>query len=264
MQLHLVGSQTCRPREVSVPTPFQHVYLSPHLDDAVFSCGGTIASQRARGDRVLVVTVCAGLPPADAPPPALLREGLRNAGLTTRDFVQWRREEDRRALTVLGVDFEWAEGLDAIYRLPDAYGTISGLSGEIAPNDPLIEFAAKLARSVAPGAILYAPLGVGEHVDHRIVCAGAMQAPRPVFFYEDFPYGALAPDTVARRLAAVGVAMDPVLTDVSANLQKRSLAISSYASQTAALGDLDALFTTHAKRLGGGVPVERMFAGRTL
>ena len=40
-----------------------HVYLSPHLDDAVLSCGGMIHRQAQAGERVVVVTVCAGDPP---------------------------------------------------------------------------------------------------------------------------------------------------------------------------------------------------------
>ena len=31
---------------------YQHIYLSPHLDDAVLSCGGTMAAQRAAWGRV--------------------------------------------------------------------------------------------------------------------------------------------------------------------------------------------------------------------
>ncbi|MFN2182380.1 MAG: PIG-L family deacetylase, partial [Anaerolineae bacterium] len=38
----------------------KHVYLSPHLDDAVMSCGGTIHRQTSRGDQVLAITIFSG------------------------------------------------------------------------------------------------------------------------------------------------------------------------------------------------------------
>ena len=44
---------------------YPHVYLSPHLDDAVLSCGGLIHRQVVAGQRPLVVTIFAGTPPVD-------------------------------------------------------------------------------------------------------------------------------------------------------------------------------------------------------
>ncbi len=45
---------------------YAHIYIAPHLDDAVLSCGGQIAQHTATGARVLVVTICAGSPKAGA------------------------------------------------------------------------------------------------------------------------------------------------------------------------------------------------------
>ena len=42
-----------------------HLFLSPHYDDAVYSCGGTLASLTTAGENVTVLTVCAGSPPSD-------------------------------------------------------------------------------------------------------------------------------------------------------------------------------------------------------
>ncbi|KAB2956573.1 MAG: PIG-L family deacetylase, partial [Thermoanaerobaculia bacterium] len=49
--------------------------LSPHLDDAVLSCGGRIADEVARGRDVLVVTVFTADEPAE--PPSRLAADLR-------------------------------------------------------------------------------------------------------------------------------------------------------------------------------------------
>ena len=47
-------------------TMTDHLYLSPHFDDAALSCGGQIATFTAAGQSVLVVTITGGDPPADA------------------------------------------------------------------------------------------------------------------------------------------------------------------------------------------------------
>src|SRR2546421_8348267 len=44
---------------------YQHIYLSPHFDDVVYSCGGTIGMQAHSGQRPLVITVFAGVPPSE-------------------------------------------------------------------------------------------------------------------------------------------------------------------------------------------------------
>src|ERR671924_35132 len=46
---------------------YDHVYLSPHLDDAALSCGGAIARHSSAGARVLVVTICTALPSPEGP-----------------------------------------------------------------------------------------------------------------------------------------------------------------------------------------------------
>jgi LmbE family N-acetylglucosaminyl deacetylase len=45
---------------------YAHVYLSPHLDDAVLSCGGLIHRQVRAGQPPLVITLFSGQPAADA------------------------------------------------------------------------------------------------------------------------------------------------------------------------------------------------------
>jgi len=39
------------------------IYLSPHLDDAVLSCGGIIWQQVQSGHQVEIWTICAADPP---------------------------------------------------------------------------------------------------------------------------------------------------------------------------------------------------------
>ncbi len=44
----------------SINKRYEHIYLSPHLDDVALSCGGRIVKQRSKGENVLVVTVFTG------------------------------------------------------------------------------------------------------------------------------------------------------------------------------------------------------------
>ncbi len=236
---------------------FDHIYLSPHLDDAVFSCGGTIALQRARGERVLVVTVCAGVPSESAPPPPLLAEGLDALGITAAELVRHRLAEDRAAMAVLGVSYEWKEELDAIFRMPGHYGTLAGLLGPIADGDPLVPACRELARRVAPGAMLYAPLGVGEHVDHRIVCDAALSAGRPVLLYEDFPYAMNDVHALQRRASTFSLTEE--LSFVDRGLELRIDASEQYRSQLRWMESLKVLVPAYAKRVGNGEPAERFF-----
>jgi len=82
--------------------------ISPHLDDAVFSCGMVIADSPGTH----VITIFAGAPPPDTPAPAWDRDaGFASA----RQAVEARREEDRRALAVLGAEAIWLDYWDGQY-----------------------------------------------------------------------------------------------------------------------------------------------------
>src|SRR5690348_5097862 len=135
------------------------IFLSPHFDDVALSCGGMVAMASAEGERVLVVTVCAGLPPREARS-ALTDKVHRARGFADgTTYVTARREEDRAAATILGARVEWGRSLDAIYRNPVHYDRSVTLLGPPAPDDPLVRDASALIddlRQRFPRAMLYA------------------------------------------------------------------------------------------------------------
>ncbi len=51
-----------------------HLFLSPHPDDAVLSCGGLIHQLTQKGEPVTILTVMAGDPPDPLPDTPLVRE----------------------------------------------------------------------------------------------------------------------------------------------------------------------------------------------
>jgi LmbE family N-acetylglucosaminyl deacetylase len=89
------------------------VVVSPHLDDAVLSLGGTIARTARRAGSVEVLTVFGCDPDSEAPAGGWDRRGgFRTEGEAARG----RRDEDRRACAVLGAEPVWLAFGDADYE----------------------------------------------------------------------------------------------------------------------------------------------------
>jgi LmbE family N-acetylglucosaminyl deacetylase len=233
-----------------------HVYLSPHLDDAVLSCGGAIHRHGMAGERVQVVTIFAGEPD----PSAILSEFARE------HHAQWgglsqpmslRRAENVLALTRLGAEALHLDYHDAVYRMGTdgrcIYQDLDGVFGEVRSFDPLAgdgasELAERLAETVCLGdqQALYAPLGVGRHVDHQIVHAAArrlLARGHRVAFYEDYPY-AEQDGAVESAIAEAGAGdwlEEPVAVSAE-DMSAKVSALNYYQTQMATLfGGMEAM-----------------------
>ena len=202
------------------------VYLSPHLDDGVLSCGGQIAQYARRGERVIVATVFAGDVPAEAARTKFVQELHARWGAGENPPAA-RRAEDVEACKVLGAEAIHLGFPDCVYRLgrmgEPLYPTREAIFGEAAPVEaPLVEEIVRaldrLAADAWPeaagpargaryrGGVVYLPLTAGHHVDHQIVRAAgeqwaASQSSRRlrIAFYEDYPY-AESPEEVKSAL----------------------------------------------------------------
>lgn len=248
--------------------PFTCIVLSPHLDDAALSIGGTIARFTAAGEPTLVLTIAAGSPPPDAIPSPFAASLHRAWGVTAPGAVARRRREDEAAMAILGAEAQRLDQLDAIYRLPARYDTEAALLGEPAAEDRLeIELADQLASILAasPRALVLAPLAVGGHVDHRVVHRVAIDLARrgrDVGFYEDLPY-AIKPGSVELRRAAIAHDLAPETFDITATLDRKIAAILAYSSQIAYLfGDPEqsrSAITSYAAAVDGGGAAERIW-----
>src|SRR4051794_39954438 len=186
---------------------YDHVYLSPHLDDAALSCGGAIARYSTTETRVLVVTICTATPPVEGPFSPVAQEFHSQWGLSPVEAVSVRLHEDNIAMERLGADNYLAGMSDALYRRPDAYTSRATLYGAPAPDDRLLPELKAFLRTLRlrlAHATFYAPLGVGNHVDHQLTYAAALDSVSDALaFYEDFPY-VTKPDALERRLQALG------------------------------------------------------------
>ncbi|WP_435971632.1 PIG-L deacetylase family protein [Streptomyces sp. Qhu_M48] len=184
--------------------------LSPHLDDAVLSCGGLLGWAGRRAP----VTVATLFTEA-APPPYTLsaRQYLKqtHAGDAEELFAE-RRAEDRRVLELLEVGSRHVGLVDGLFRrLPRAGpGTerLARLLPEVAHVYPTYRLHLSRGRVSAhdadtlravgetldallparSGGVLLAPLGVGGHADHVLVRTAAELSGRRIVYYSDFPY----------------------------------------------------------------------------
>jgi len=222
----------------------RHIFLAPHFDGAVFSCGGTLAVQVSNGLHPLVITVFGGVPPQGWETSPYAHQVQREMGVNIADagpFVTNRRKEDAAALDYLQADYLWLDYFDAIYRGNPAYYTARNqlIGGEVHPGDTGIE--RQLAQDLValherlPDTVWYAPLAAGRHVDHQIVASSAdrlIQRGANVKFYEDFPY-ILQKGALEARIKDLGGALEPAYVEMSEMLPLRLEASDFYTSQIA-------------------------------
>ena len=206
------------PRELGGRT----VVLSPHLDDAVFSVGATIARASRSGARVSVLTMFAGDPESSAP----AGDWDRLAGFVTAgEAATARRCEDRKACSLLSATPVWQPFLDEQYADDSDDGALAYV----------LEEALRTADTLLlPGFPL-------THPDHirlvRLVLAAGL-FPGRIGLYAEQPYllwegrvGALeslrdlVPETVSWRGTRIGYR----------DLALKVLACRAYSSQLACI-----------------------------
>ena len=251
--------------------PYPHIYLSPHLDDGVLSCGGRIWQQAQAGERVLVVTVFASAPPLDAPLSPFAQE-LHARWEHPDDAITRRRDEDLAALARLGAEAAHWPYADCIYRQTSdgchPYASEEALWGEVHPAEKSLvtELATRItALPLAPGGAIYAPLGVGRHVDHQIVRQAASDAWALAMaewtptYYEDFPYAEDWPEVQAALGEGRWQVEKVPLSEES--LVARVEAVACYRSQLstfwAGAAEMAAAVRAFAEQVGDGEPAER-------
>ena len=174
-----------------------HLFLSPHFDDAVLSCGGTIHQLVAAGEKVDVRTVMAGIP-SRLPDSALVQE-LHARWQGGTNPVQVRILEDDAAMQQIGAKAtrmpNWFDCIYRTSRTDDAlYPDETSIFGDINPDDRAAKLLPTIVLSVHEiPRIIYAPLGAGHHVDHQIVRDWGITLKQyypwvALKFYEEYPY----------------------------------------------------------------------------
>jgi LmbE family N-acetylglucosaminyl deacetylase len=198
------------------------VAVSPHLDDAVMSCGALLADRPGSS----VITVFAG----DAPVADELTDWDAECGFARgEEVVAIRRGEDASALRHVVARPRWLRFADAQY----------------APTPPLAVLAQAIAESVADNgaAPVVAPLGL-FHSDHIATSNAALRVAaaderRPWYIYVDAVYRRIEGAATERldEIRRGGARLADVTFSASARARRaKEAAIAEYRSQRRGLG----------------------------
>ena len=186
------------------------VVLSPHLDDAVLSCGALLNYARKHTP----VTVATFFTEAGTPPYTLsARAYLHQVGAQDADSIYLaRRAEDQAVLESIAISYLHAGFKEALFRhrrrpllhwLPWAGQLVPELAN-IYPTYRLHVIRGRMSRhddgtlrrltdvirhlSLQSSTLFLAPLAIGGHVDHILVRTAAELSATRVAYYSDFPY----------------------------------------------------------------------------
>ncbi|MGW0121216.1 PIG-L deacetylase family protein [Streptomyces sp. NPDC003327] len=184
--------------------------LSPHLDDAVLSCGALLGWAGRRAPVTVATLFTEGAPP---PYTLSVRRYLKQTGAAdAEELFAARRAEDREVLAALGVGLRHLGLVDGLFRrlprprpgtrvlarvLPEVahvYPTyrLHLSRGRVSAHDEgTLTAVAEAVDALLPapsGGVILAPLGVGGHADHVLARTAAERSGRRVVYYSDFPY----------------------------------------------------------------------------
>ncbi|MHA1483069.1 MAG: PIG-L family deacetylase [Candidatus Heimdallarchaeaceae archaeon] len=162
----------------------QHIFLSPHLDDAVVSCGGTIAKLVYQREDVLVVSIYTKNPDIKKIPKKFHKFAIYDQ----------RKKEDQKALNRLSVDYKWLDVEERAFRQPllkkptDIFKI--NLSEGLEQFSNILIIHAELDKLIEkyPKAKLYAPLAIGNHYDHVEVFLASLKYMIDYAIFEKFQF----------------------------------------------------------------------------
>lgn len=247
------------------------LFLSPHYDDVVLSCGGTVAGMVEAGGDPLMITLFGGEITDDVVSEFALWKHSRWGARSVAEILARRQQEDADAARVLGCRTLWLGFPDAIYR-GERYGSDPMLFGR--PQDlelALVDFLVEEIQALpdwSEDVTVFVPLGSGSHVDHQLTFEAGRGLARTgvrVLAYEDCPYSIHTPEGLQRRLEEVRPYLGlPVLQEVGPLVERRIQAIEAYGTQVPVIfrftDDMPGAVRDFAHRVGEGRgPCERFW-----
>ncbi len=175
-------------------TTKKFIFLSPHLDDAILSCGAIIDQLAEQSNDVEIWTIFAGDPPDSVFSP--FAKSLHERWITLENPTKIRREEDIKACTVINAGYRHFSLPDCIYRKTDTNTFLvnreEDLYQSIPDNQlPVVNQVKEIINSipVSDTDLVLCPLSIGNHVDHRIVRKALKEVRHTkIAFYPDYPY----------------------------------------------------------------------------
>jgi LmbE family N-acetylglucosaminyl deacetylase len=208
------------------------IYISPHLDDAILSCGGLIREQVLSKKPVEIWTIFAGDPPEGEPSPFAISQYTKWG--TGMDAYTLRRNEDITACRLVGARYRHLPFQDCIYRRSRdgswLYPSEQSIFGKLAMDDAPNIYALQtfIATILKPDDVMMIPLTIGKHVDHQLVRAGLNGLGRQLHYYAEVPYLFENPDQVMEETQDLQPNLYPFSLQALVSWQE---AIQAYRSQ---------------------------------
>lgn len=176
--------------------------ISPHLDDAILSTGMLLYSLKSHGNSTVIniFTKAHGGPYTLSAHEFIKVSGCTNAS----ELFEKRKKEDTKALKSVKTKNIDLKLQDALFRrkknhtyfgkyipeLDHIYPTYRWhVLKKIQPGDTALEeLKIKLTKTIPSDAIVFSPLGIGNHSDHAITHQVCSKLFKNIFYYMDFPY----------------------------------------------------------------------------
>ena len=183
-------------------------FISPHLDDAVFSAG-SLMQDLSNHTKVVVINVFTmpSKPPYTLSAKRFLRQckykdplllfavrqkedakvlqqiGTTVINLPYEDSIWRKLQNPNLILTILGKVFAEFIHIYPIYRLHIQPGKISAHD-----KDLMNKITEDLTKIINPESFIFCPVGIGQHNDHLLVREVVVNSFNNVIMWTDFPY----------------------------------------------------------------------------
>lgn len=220
------------------------LFISPHLDDVAFSCGGTFARLADENWRTILCTVFTKsvLNPKNFALACQLDKGLS----PDADYMKLRRAEDFRAAKILNAgEVLHLNFLEAPHR---GYESAPELFAGVKASDEVWKTVAEhlgLLDEIHQPELVFAPQGLGNHADHlqTIRAVHKIFAPEKMIWYRDTPYAIRQPNAASSDLLPLD--LNEICYDIEAQAERKIAACAAYESQiNFQFGGVDKLKTT--------------------
>ena len=208
-------------------------FLSPHLDDAAFSCGGLMARLADAECQVVHTTLFTATVPD---PSGFALKCQLDKGIGEEvDYMALRRDEDHTFAERIGASsIVHGPFPEAPHR---GYSSANALFGPVRDDDPvpdpLCNYLRALLQKHDPD-LLVCPQAIGGHVDHvqlvdTVSRVASLDLCPPVVWYRDAPYVIEHPRT-GSPFSHISE-LDPIAVSVRPVLQRKLDGAAAYASQ---------------------------------
>ncbi len=187
-------------------------FVSPHLDDAIFSAGSLLYSVRKNSHLKVINVFTKGRNSLNT---IAAKKFIKDCNYIDIDTLYSDRvAEDKQIFNKLDIEVQYLDHVDCLWRLNQTLASSKVLRaiGKIVPEIlhiyPTYRFHAGIGRIFSadnglvddiyhelvkitkndPEAIIFCPKGIGNHVDHLVVKAASDKLKCKKVYWADFPY----------------------------------------------------------------------------